>query len=153
TLLAASLGLDAVGVDLAAAAIAAAEAKAAERGSTARFAVHDVLALDRLGSDHPHLAGGYDTVIDSGVFHVFDDADRARYVRSLATVVNPGGHYLMAVFSDRQPGDWGPRRVTEAEIRSSFSDGWTIESLLPAVFSITIDPAGAQAWVGVIRRH
>ena len=53
------------------------------------------------------------------------------YVESLRAVVRTGGHYDMLCFSDREPGDWGPRRVTEDEIRSSFADGWTIESIKP----------------------
>ena len=30
-------------------------------------------------------------IIDSGLFHVFDDDSRARYVTSLASVLRPGG--------------------------------------------------------------
>src|SRR5205807_4584596 len=33
----------------------------------------------------------FDNVLDSGLFHVFSDADRIRYVRGLNTVLNPGG--------------------------------------------------------------
>jgi cyclopropane fatty-acyl-phospholipid synthase-like methyltransferase len=32
----------------------------------------------------------FDTVIDSGLFHVFNDDDRRRYVEGLAAVVKPG---------------------------------------------------------------
>src|SRR4051812_42789961 len=52
----------------------------------------------------------FDRVIDSGLFHVFDDEDRARYVTSLATVLRSGGSCYLMCFSDRQPGDWGPSR-------------------------------------------
>src|SRR5437588_7641274 len=89
TLLAASNGADAIGVDVAAAAIERARGKASERGLTASFEVADALALDRLGLV-------FDTLIDSGLFHVFDDADRARYVTSLGSTLRPGGLcYLM----------------------------------------------------------
>lgn len=70
-LLAASHGADALGVDLAPAAIEQARAKAAQRGLAVQFTVGDALDLDPLG-----LAGTIDTVIDSGVFHVFSDDDR-----------------------------------------------------------------------------
>ena len=69
-LLAAAHGATAMGVDLSALAIEKARGKAAERGLTARFEVADALHLARLGES-------FDTVIDSGLFHVFDDADRA----------------------------------------------------------------------------
>ena len=83
-LLAASRGADVTGVDVAPAAIARARAKASGRGLTARFEVADALGLGRLGLT-------VDTVIDSGVFHVFGDDDRARYVASLAAVLGPAG--------------------------------------------------------------
>ena len=103
-LLAAARGADAVGVDLSPLAIEIARRKAAERGLAARFEVADALNLGSLGLT-------FDTIIDSGVFHVFDDSQRARYVTSLGSVLRPGGSCYLMCFSDRQPGDWGPRRV------------------------------------------
>ena len=145
-LLAASLGHEAVGVDNAPTAIELAKAKSAERGLSARFLVHDALRLVDLGQR-------FDTVLDCGLFHVLDDEDRERYVQSLADAVPSGGRYHMLCFSDRQPGDWGPRRVTELEIRDAFSKGWGIDSIEPAAIDITFDPAGAFAWqVAATRR-
>jgi len=147
-LLAAARGAAATGVDLSVVAIEKARGKAAERGLTARFEVADALRLERLGET-------FDTIIDSGLFHVFDDADRARYVTSLATVIEPGGTYYMMCFSDSQPGVWGPRRVRREEIRLAFSDGWAVESLTPD--ALTINPiegiTSALAWLAVIRRR
>ncbi|MGH9079509.1 MAG: class I SAM-dependent methyltransferase [Acidimicrobiales bacterium] len=145
-LLAASLGHEAVGVDIAPRAIELANAKAAERGLEAQFLVADALQLVELGEQ-------FDTVLDCGLFHVFDDDDRERYVRSLTDVVPSGGHYHMLCFSDRQSGDWGPRRVPHEEIRAAFSEGWGIDSIEPAIIEITFDPAGALAWeVAATRR-
>jgi len=147
-LLAAAHGAAATGVDLSGLAIEKARAKAAERGLTARFEVGDVLRLDRLGET-------FDTVTDSGVFHVFDDGDRARYVASLAGVLEPGGSYYMMCFSDRQPGTWGPRRVRRDEIEQAFTDGWEIVSLTPDAFTINPvqDVISVHAWLAVIRRR
>jgi cyclopropane fatty-acyl-phospholipid synthase-like methyltransferase len=138
-LMAAALGLAAVGVDLSSRAIELAKAKAAERGLEARFLVFDALHLGELGEP-------FDTVLDCGLFHVLDDVDREEYVHSLAEVVPAGGRYHMLCFSDRQPGDWGPRRVTQDEIRAAFSEGWDLDSIEPAVIHITWDPTGALAW-------
>ena len=147
-LLAAARGAAATGVDLSVVAIEKARGKAAERGLTARFEVADALRLERLGET-------FDTITDSGLFHVFDDADRARYVTSLATVIEPGGTYYMMCFSDSQPGVWGPRRVRREEIRLAFSGGWAVESLTPD--ALTINPiegiTSALAWLAVIRRR
>ena len=146
-LMAAAAGLVAVGVDAARAAIERAELKAQERGLTPRFVVGDALELSFLGQ-----LGPFDTVLDSGLFHIFDDVDRGRYVDNLAVVMPPGGRYFMVCFSDRTPGDWGPRRVTEAEIRDSFCDGWRIDSVEATRMVLTHMPDGVPAWVASVTR-
>jgi SAM-dependent methyltransferase len=147
-LLAAAHGAAAMGVDLSAVAIEEARGKAVERGLMARFEVADALHLERLGES-------FDTVIDSGLFHVFDDADRARYVASLTAVIEPGGRYHMMCFSDSQPGVWGPRRVRREEITLAFGDGWEAESITPDTF--TVNPiqgtTSVSAWLALIRRR
>ena len=146
-LLAAGRGADVTGIDIAPTAIARARAKASERGLTARFEVADALDLGRLGLT-------VDTVIDSGVFHVFDDDDRARYVASLAGALRPAGVCYLMCFSDRQPGTWGPRRVRADELRAAFGDGWAVESITADVFEINPVQGATQvqAWLAVIRR-
>jgi SAM-dependent methyltransferase len=144
-LLAASRGLAALGIDAAPRAIELAQAKADERGLPARFIVCDALDLAGLGER-------FDTVLDCGLFHVFDDDHRTRYVSSLGAVLPAGGRYCMLCFSDRQAGDWGPRRVTQEEIRTSFAEGWRVDSITPDIIDITINPDGAQAWLSVITR-
>jgi SAM-dependent methyltransferase len=147
TLLAAAHGADATGVDISPRAIARARAKAAERDRPARFEVADVLNLGQLGLT-------FDTVIDSGVFHVFDDTDRAGYVTSLASVLRPGGHGYVVCFSDRQPGEWGPRRVTKDELRAAFSDGWSVVSIEAETFEVNpgMPVPDVQAWLATIQR-
>ena len=134
-LMAAELGLDATGVDMAAAAIEAAKGKARSRGLHARFLVRDAFELAALGEE-------FDTVLDSGLFHIFADEDRPPFVDNLKAVIPAGGRYFMLCFSDLQPGDWGPRRVTQNEIRANFSDGWRIDAIEPARFDVTVDPTG-----------
>jgi SAM-dependent methyltransferase len=147
TLLAAARGADAFGADLSSVAIDIARRKAADRGIDARFEAGDILEL-RLRE------AGFDTVLDSGLFHSFDDTDRARYVDVLSRATKPGGRLYLMCFSDREPGDWGPRRVTRGELQSSFSDGWTIERLEPATFDINpfADAASVDAWLLVAAR-
>ncbi len=144
-LLAASRGADAMGVDVAELAIQRARAKATQRGISAVFEVGDALHLDRLSRQ-------FDVITDSGVFHVFDDEERPVYINSLRSALRPGGMYYMMCFSERQAGDWGPRRVSEAEIRAAFVDGWSIKSIEPAAFAVNIDDDGAQAWFATIER-
>jgi SAM-dependent methyltransferase len=145
-LLAAAHGAAATGVDVSPRAIAAARAKAAARGLDARFEVGDALALEALG-------GTFSTAIDSGLFHVFDDAGRDRYVASLAAVLEPGGTCYLMCFSDRQPGDFGPRRVSQDELRAAFAEGWAVDAITADSFEVSADLGGsAQAWLAVLRR-
>src|SRR5437588_605237 len=53
---------------------------------------------------------------DSGLFHVFSDADRRRYVEGLATVLKPGGRLFILCFSDKEPETQGPRRMSKEEL-------------------------------------
>ena len=146
-LLAAAHGADAMGVDISPSAIEQARRKAAERGLTVRFEVADALNLGQLGLT-------FDTVIDCGLFHTFDDDGRARYVTGLASVLRPGGTCYLMCFSDRQPGEFGPRRVRQDELRAAFSDSWAVESIVADAFEVNAGFPGrtAQAWLATIRR-
>jgi cyclopropane fatty-acyl-phospholipid synthase-like methyltransferase len=147
TLLAAEHGAAAVGVDLSPRAISQAGQKAAARGLTARFEVGDALDLPQLGTT-------FDTIIDSGLFHVFDDQDRARYVTSLASVLEPGGTCYLTCFSDRQPGTAGPRRIRQEELVQAVRAGWEMVAIAAETFAVNrgFDAPLVQAWLATIRR-
>ena len=147
-LMAAAMGLDAVGVDSSPRAIELARGKAEARTFGARFVVGDALDLPALGEL-------FDTVLDSGLFHLFDDGERARYVESLRAAMAPEGRYFMLCFNDRVPGDLGPRRVSRHEIRRSFApeDGWEVLSIEAATMDVTFTPAGIPAWLSAIARR
>lgn len=141
------------GIDYLAEPINRAKQKAAERGIKATFFVMDALAL----KDLPEV---FDSVIDSGLFHVFNDADRQRYVAGLASVVKTGGRLFLLCFSDAEPGTHGPRRVPRTELEEAFADGWSIESIEPTRFEVrpdftdlTFSEGGPKAWFAVIRRE
>jgi len=141
----ASRGLAVVGVDAAPTAIARAREKARLRGSGATFVVGDALVLETLGRS-------FDSAIDCGLFHTFGDADRVRFERSLHEVLRPGGRYALLCFSDLQPGQPGPRRVTQAEIRDTFATGWTVDSIVAERFAARLPGGGAHAWLAMLTR-
>jgi len=149
-LLAAASGADVTGVDVSASAIGQAKEKAATRGLNVRFEVGDALNLGQLGAT-------FNASVDSGLFHVFDDDDRVKYVTSLASVIEPGGTCYLMCFSENQPGDFGPRRVTQDELRAAFSDGWTVKDIVPSVFEVNPWPEfpgeSAQAWLATLTRR
>jgi SAM-dependent methyltransferase len=147
TILAALHGARALGIDVSPRAVEIARRKAAERGIDTSFQVFDALHLDMLGET-------FDTIVDSGLFHVFDDAARTQYVTAVNAVLRPGGHLHLMCFSDRQPGDWGPRRVTEGELRAAFGSGWRIDSLAADRFDINpgLGTPTVESWlVNVVR--
>jgi len=136
-------GYKAVGIDGSPRAIGKARAKAKAHNLSVDFEIADALDL-------PIPTQLFDTVIDSGLFHVFSDDERVAFRESLARVISPGGTYFMMCFSDRQPGDWGPRRVTQAEIRSTFAAGCHINSIEADTFDT--NEGNVQAWRSSISR-
>ena len=42
----------------------------------------------------------------------------------------------------------GPRRLTQVEIRTTFEQGWEVESIIPSRFEVV----GAEAWLASMRR-
>ena len=141
----ASRGLDVVGVDAAPTAIERAGAKATERGVRVEFLVADALALEGLGRT-------FDVAIDCGLFHTFSDAERIRFERSLHATLRPGARYFLLCFNEHQPGDMGPRRVTEHEIRETFARRWTVDSIVEERFAARWSDGGASAWLASLTR-
>ena len=145
-LMAAARGFDATGIDAVPRAISVAQRKARDRGLTARFLVGDALRLADLGEQ-------FDTVLDSGLFHILDDEDRARFVASVRAVIPSGGRYYMICFSDRQPGTIGPRRVSQSEIRQAFGPpAWRVDALDAVTMDTNMDEIGVRAWRASIVR-
>ena len=142
----AASGLQVLGIDASPRAIGKAIDKARERGlGGAEFLVADAFALEGLGRT-------FGSALDCGLFHVFDDHERPVYAASLAAVVEPGGVLHLLCFSDAQPGGWGPRRVSEAEIRASFVETWDVREIVPVTFETNLDPPGIRAWRATIDR-
>jgi SAM-dependent methyltransferase len=120
----ARLGYDILGIDISQHAVEQARANASQRGVAARFEVADALQLE------PHQV--YDTIVDSALFHIFDAANRARYVRALHHACRSGGRVHVLALSDAGPG-FGPQ-ISDAVIREAFGDGWDLEDLQPTQY-------------------
>ncbi len=143
----AARGSRVLGIDASPRAVGKAIDKARERSlsASAEFLVADVFALEGLGRR-------FDAGLDCGLFHVFDDHERPVYAASLAGVVRSGGALHLLCFSDRQPPGRGPRRVSEQELRDTFTDGWRIREIVPAIFETNFDEPEVQAWRASIDR-
>jgi cyclopropane fatty-acyl-phospholipid synthase-like methyltransferase len=140
------------GIDFLEVPIQRAQRKATERGVQITFLVKDAMTLK-------NWSERFDSVIDSGLFHVFSDDDRRRYVEGLATILKPGGRLFLMCFSDEEPGTQGPRQVSKKELHAAFAKGWSIESIEPVRFEVrpavkdfTFSEGGPKAWFVVTRR-
>ena len=138
-------GHQVLGVDAAPAAIERASAKARDRGIEAEFRVWDALRL-------AELERAFDTAIDVGLFHSFQDVERPVYANNLHAALEPGGHYLMLCWSERNEWGYGPRRVTQAEIHETFAEGWTVDSIEDAAFETNEPGWSIHAWLARITR-
>jgi cyclopropane fatty-acyl-phospholipid synthase-like methyltransferase len=145
-------GCQVTGIDFIEEAINRARRKAAEQGVQATFLVKDAMTLKDWNER-------FDNVIDSGLFHVFSDEDRRRYIEGLATVLKPGGRLFLMCFSDEEPGAQGPRRVSKKELNDAFAKGWAVESIEPVQVEVrpdlkdlTFSEGGPKAWFVVVRR-
>ncbi|GAB2708139.1 hypothetical protein GCM10027089_34080 [Nocardia thraciensis] len=118
-----------------------------ERGIGAEFAAADALELQRVGRR-------FGTVLDCGLFHTFDEAERPVYVASLASATEPGGTLYVLCFSDAGP-DTAPHPVSHAELTAAFAPtaGWNIVSLEPDRIRTRFhDERGGPAWLARIER-
>lgn len=135
TILLARLGYDVLGIDFAPEAVEQARRNAEANGVEARFEVADAMNLP----GEPR----YDTVVDSALFHIFDDTDRPKYVASLHNACRPGGIVVVLALSDQGRG-FGPE-VSGETIRDAFGDGWELEALEPATYRGVVTEVHADA--------
>jgi 2-polyprenyl-3-methyl-5-hydroxy-6-metoxy-1,4-benzoquinol methylase len=140
------------GIDFIEPPLVVARHKATEQGLAVNFLQMDALAVGEIPER-------FDAVTDCGLFHTFDDAGRAAYVRGLARLLESGSRLFLLCMSTAEPGGHGPRRVSEAELRAAFGSGWEIESLVSSRFEVVpgiagaeFSPGGAHSWFVVVRR-
>jgi SAM-dependent methyltransferase len=142
----ARLGHEVWGVDSSPIAIRKAKAKSKKRGIKVNFLNHNALLLTDLNRR-------FDSAIDSGLFHGFDDEEREFFQQSLAAALRPGGTYFMMCFSEEEPAGWGgPRRVTQREIRKTFRTGWKVNYIREARFETNWPEIVGMAWLSSISR-
>lgn len=136
-------GCDVTGIDLAENAISDAKLKAKERNVKVKFVVEDALQMDWLFEE-----GEFDIVIDSGLFHVMMDEERPVFAQQVHRVLRKGGKYFMLCFSDKEPGEYElPRRLSKAEIESTFSPLFDIIYIKDAVFDSLLNPSNRKAYL------
>ena len=133
------------GADFAPQAIATARQKAAQQACAVEFVVHDVLDLGTLPRQ-------FDTIVDSGCFHVFDDTLRPYFAASLYRALRPGGVYHMLAMGISLNAPGMPHAVTALDIQQTFGTPWQILDVAAALFLTRTTPEGRPATFASIRR-
>lgn len=133
TLALARRGLQVIGVDLTDRAIAQAREKLAAEPPDVRLRVEFRLA-DALQLDP--APGSFNTVVDSGFYHLFGKQARETFVKKLTALLSPGGRYYLLEIAFDVPIPSAPRKVTESELRETFSAerGWRVLAVRPGRF-------------------
>ncbi|HET9520249.1 MAG TPA: class I SAM-dependent methyltransferase [Candidatus Limnocylindrales bacterium] len=140
----AALGHPILGIDIAAAATERAMAAAAEQGAPAEFLRLDAFQLSALGRT-------FDTIVDIGLFHTLQPADRVAYAASLRAAIAPDGRCFVVCWNERNDFGYGPERVTRGAIRSSFSRGWRVEAIEAETLETRLAGGTAHAWLACVR--
>ncbi|WP_313695219.1 class I SAM-dependent methyltransferase [Halorarum halobium] len=122
-------GHDVLGIDFAPSAIAQARSKARWRRVPAHFLVWDALKL-------PELGVRVDTVLDSAMLHCLGEAEQARFVDGLASVLDPGGSYfLLCDVKPEGASYFHGASLSRSEIERLFAGPeWELESVSETVF-------------------
>lgn len=149
----AARGLEVTGIDFVEEAIRQARNKAAQRSLQIDFEVKDAMTL-------PVWDKSFASVIDSGLYHIYEAANRQAYIRGLAHVLQPGGRLFLLSFTNDEPSAQGG--VSKDDLYTDFAKDWQIESI-KAVRG-EINPAflaehpgafpqdGPKMWFAIIRK-
>lgn len=149
-------GHDVVGADAAPTALARARERAEARGVTVRWVQTDVRSMADDDS-------AFDTVLDSGLFHLLGEDDQIRYAETLRRVCRAGAIvHLFAMNTDErnfnEPHGWAPscgrNGTAEKTIRQAFGLGWTIEALDRTSMDVMVPGQGQRVrhfWLARIR--
>lgn len=142
-------GLKVTGIDFVEQAIQRAAARAKERGAAVEFLVKDAMTLSARNRR-------FESVIDSGLFHIYDGKEREQYVRGLANVLVHGGRLFLFSFADCAAAPGGG--VSRQAMHEAFADALEIESLdyadgeMNPNFPHPEQLDGLKMWFAIIRR-
>lgn len=142
----AARGLPVFGVDVAETALSIARRTADDRAVDADFAMADALHLQR-------LYRRFETILDCGLFHTFDEVERIEYIASLASVADDVATLYVLCFSDIGA-DTGPHPVSMEALSIPFasSPAWRIVTIAPEHLRTRFHES-TPAWLATIVRR
>lgn len=110
------------GIDLSSEAIKLAKEKAESAEVSVGFEVGDVLQM-------PFKNDTFEFVNDKGCFHVFGPDERDEFAVEVSRAMKDDGKYMLRCFSDKQPGSYGPYRISREIITNTFSPLFEIDEI------------------------
>lgn len=127
---------------------------ARERAAAALGAHHGIefLVADALTLPAALPGRVFDTVLDSAVFHVFSDDDRARYRDSVNGVTRVGSKLYIIVFSTQETREVGPRKVDGVEIAEALAPHWQLVAAEPCRYHTNRHDGGGVAICAALMR-
>lgn len=132
-------------IDIAPTALKLAKDKADKAGAEVRWIQADVLS--------PPEIGPFDFIFDRGCYHGVRRQNATGYVGAVRRLSHLGTRILIIAGNANETRSGGPPRVSEAEIRQDFADGFTILSLRETRFDTAGGEAkGALAWAILLQR-
>lgn len=129
-------------LDITRQAIEKGKAKATKQEIQINFLIADALKLNEYFKE-----GFFNAIVDSGLFHSLDTKQRHRFAKQIRRALVNGGKYFVLCFSDKEPGSWGPRRISKKEIREAFSTTFRIDYIKDTFFATKNDEKGAKAYL------
>ena len=142
----AKLGYIVTATDISRSAIARARSHAKSSGVTIDFRVDNILKSKLADA-------AFDAVVDRGMFHVLPPEARPGYVATVGRILRPEGLLHIKTFSNREPGDWGPYRLSPDELRSYFTEFFNLVTLEETVFQGVVKPPPRALFAAFQRRR
>lgn len=127
--------------DISDSAIQKAKERAALEERVVKFITDDILETK--------LAEHFDFIFDRGCFHVLPPDRRRDYAKATHKLLKPSGWLLLKCFSQLEPGDYGPYRLSPEEIRDVFQFPFIILSIKDTVFIGNQQPPPKALFCGI----
>ena len=123
-------GFKATGIDISVAAIQIAQKSALEKDINCTFIVANIMDFE--------VSTPFDFAYDWELLHHIFPEDRPQYIRKVAHLLKPGGHYLSVCFSKESPhfGGKGKFRKTPIGTELYFSSETELVKLFESAFNI-----------------
>lgn len=129
-------GYNVFGFDSAENAIKKAKEKAKSRNLPVKFYIDDAL--------NPTTDHKFSTIIDCGLFHTFNNTNLKIYIDNVFNLLEKDGYYHFLAFSDKEPGNWGPRRINKNIITKVFDNHWKIIEIKDIDFETNFEKSNVK---------